>query len=129
MSKLVRYCVTEEEHTGENCFYIARPSILSNPYTHIKDRKTKAQVVVKSREEAIELYKVYFNEMMKSNDKLAIPFKNEFNRIVDAYRKFDVVYIGCYCHLNESCHGDFIIEQVIKTVVKEDIKNRTKKID
>jgi hypothetical protein len=34
-------------------FYIERPSPLGNPYTHIADRRTRAQNVVKTRDEAV----------------------------------------------------------------------------
>ena len=126
MGKIIRYCKLTEDHVGDNAFDVSRTNILGNPYTHIKERQTKAQVKVKTREDAIEYYKEYFRRMMASKDKEAVPFQKEFRRIVDAYKKYDVVYIGCYCHLNESCHGDFIIEQVIKTAVRECIINKAK---
>lgn len=126
MSKLIRFCKLNEEHVGENAFDISRGGILGNPYTHIKNRETKALIKVKTREIAIDMYKDYFKLMMESTDKEAIPFQREFRKIVEAYKKYPEVYIGCYCQLNESCHGDFIIEQVMKTVVKEAIANKTK---
>jgi hypothetical protein len=126
MGKIIRYCKLTEDHVGDNAFDVSRTGVLGNPYTHIKDRDTKATVKVKTREEAIELYKAYFNRMMESRDSRAKPFQREFRRIVDAYKKYDVVYIGCYCHLNESCHGDFIIDQVIKTAVRECILEKAK---
>ena len=126
MGKIVRYCKLTEDHVGENVFDVSRAGILGNPYTHIKDRSTKALVKVKTRDEAIELYKVYFKKMMESKDAEAKPFQREFRKIVDAYKTYDTVYVGCYCHLNESCHGDFIIEQVIKTAVRECILEKAK---
>lgn len=124
MSKLVRYCKLVEDHVGENAFDVSRVGILGNPYTHIKDKDTKALVKVKTREMAIDMYKEYFKEMMASTDKKAMPFKRAFLDIVEAYKKFDVVYIGCYCKLNESCHGDFIIEEVVKYAVRDLLKER-----
>jgi hypothetical protein len=126
MGKIIRYCKLTEDHVGDNAFDVSRAGILGNPYTHIKDRNTKATVKVKTRDQAIELYKEYFKTMMESQDPRSIPFQREFRKIVDAYKKYDVVYIGCYCHLNESCHGDFIIEQVIRTAVRECILERAK---
>lgn len=126
MGKIIRYCKLTEDHVGDNAFDVSRASVLGNPYTHIKERQTKAKVKVKTREDAIEYYKEYFRRMMASKDKEAVPFQKEFRRIVDAYKKYDVVYIGCYCHLNESCHSDFIIEQVIKTAVREFILEKAK---
>jgi hypothetical protein len=126
MGKIIRYCKLTEDHVGENVFDVSRAGILGNPYTHIKDRSTKALVKVKTRDDAIELYKVYFKKMMESKDKEAKPFQREFRRIVDAYKAYDTVYVGCYCHLNESCHADFIIDQVIKTAVRECILEKAK---
>jgi hypothetical protein len=119
MSKIIRFCKTTTDIVGENVFDVSRCGVLGNPYTHIKDKETKALIKVKTRDDAINLYKEYFKTMMKSTDVRAKTFQKEFNRIVEAYKTFPEVYIGCYCNLNESCHGDFIIEQVIKTAVKE----------
>jgi hypothetical protein len=71
-------------------------------------------------------YDKYFKQMMASKDSGARPFQKAFRKIVDAYKTYDVVYIGCYCHLNESCHGDFIIDQVIKTAVRECLLEKAK---
>ena len=127
MGRLIRYCKLTEEHVGDNCFDVSRCGILGNPYTHIKDRSTKAQIKVKSREIAIDMYKAYFNAMMESDDKSAKPFQNEFNRIMEAYKKYPEVYIGCFCHTDEPCHGDFIIEEVVRRSVLDLIKNKQKK--
>lgn len=126
MGKIIRYCKLTEDHVGDNAFDVSRAGVLGNPYTHIKNRDTKATVKVKTREDAIELYKVYFKRMMESDDPRSKPFQREFRKIVDAYKKYDTVYIGCYCHLNESCHGDFIIQEVIRTAVRECILEKAK---
>ncbi len=123
MAKIIRYCKANEEHSGDNVFDVCRPSVLGNPYTHIKDRETKALIKVKTREDAINLYKKYFNSMMTSTDKEAKVFQQAFYKIVEAYKKYDIVYVGCFCKKNESCHADFIVDEVIKSVVKENIKN------
>lgn len=126
MGKIIRYCKLIEDHVGDNAFDVSRAGVLGNPYTHIKNRDTKATVKVKTRDEAIELYKVYFKNMMASQDRRAKPFQDMFRKIVDAYKTYDTVYVGCYCHLNESCHADFIIDQVIRTAVRESILERAK---
>ncbi len=127
MSKIIRYCKLVEDHVGPNAFDVSRCGVLGNPYTHIKDKTTKAKIIVKTREEAIEMYKEYFRRMMASTDRKAKPFQDAFYQIVKAYREYDEVYIGCYCKLNESCHGDFIIEEVIKYAVREKWKKYKKK--
>ena len=75
MAKVVRYCKLEEEHSGENSFDVSRPNLMSNPYTHIKSKKTLAKYVVGSREEAVQLYELYFNEMLCHGDVIAKKLK------------------------------------------------------
>lgn len=118
MAKVVRYCKLEEEHIGDNCFDISRPNILGNPYTHIKNRKTLAVFTTKTREEAIERYAAYFDEMLKTSET----FRNEWERIFDAYKKYDTIYIGCYCRVDESCHGDFLVKRLKQRLLKETIQ-------
>lgn len=42
--------------------YCGRPSLLGNPFTHIKDKKTKAEFLVNTREEAVSKHKEYISE-------------------------------------------------------------------
>ena len=122
MSQIKRYCVLKEEHNGDNAFRVHRGYILGNPYTHIKDKTTKAMVVVKTREEAIEKYKQYFELALKT-----IPeFKEEFERMVDACMNNEEVWIGCYCKMDETCHADYIIECLKKECRKRMLSNLLK---
>lgn len=114
-ANLIRYCKLEEEHVGENCFDISRPNILANPYTHIKSKKTLATYVVKTREDAIKLYEKYFDTMLQISET----FREEWDRLYNAYKTFETVYIGCYCHKNEHCHGDIIIKKLKQRAMKE----------
>ena len=118
MSQIKRYCVLKEEHNGDNAFRIHRGYIMGNPYTHIKSKETKAMIVVKTREEAIERYKRYFETSMLINPE----FKQEFERMADACMTYDEVFLGCYCNDNESCHGDFLVEQLRKECTKRMVK-------
>ena len=115
MAKVIRYSIKNETHTGENNFLIHRPFIFSNPFTHIKDKKTKAKYVVSSREEAIDLYRDYFDTMLLTSPK----FKEEWDKMYEAYKTFDEIYIGCYCSTTEPCHGDGIIEKLKRRSIKE----------
>ena len=117
MAKVVRYCKLEEEHSGENSFDVSRPNVMSNPYTHIKSKKTLAKYVVGSREEAVQLYELYFNEMLKLNKQ----FQDEWNRMYEAYKKYDTIYFGCYCHKGDLCHGDVIAKKLRQRAIKEAI--------
>lgn len=122
MAKVIRYCVNKETHVGDNVFLVHRPFIFSNPFTHIKNKKTKAKYVVASRDEAIDLYEDYFDEMLIYSKR----FSEEWEKIYDAYKKYDEIYIGCYCSPSERCHGDIIAEKLKKRSIKEmieDIRN------
>lgn len=121
-TKIIRYCVLEEEHNGDNVFKVHRPFPLGNPYTHIKNKETKALVKVSTRQEAINLYGPYFDKMLKYDED----FKKEFERMVDAYYNFDEIYIGCYCKLNETCHSDIIIKKIQQYVTKKHIEELLK---
>lgn len=123
MPKLVRYCVLEEEHTGENVFLVHRPFVFGNPYTHIKNKETKALIKVATRDEAINLYEPYFDKMLKVDDN----FKKEWERLIEAYHKFDTIYIGCYCKMNETCHSDIIIKKLNQYITKEHVAQLLKK--
>lgn len=118
MAKLIRYCKLTEEHIGDNVFDVSRPNIMGNPYTHIKDRETKALVKVKTRDEAIDRYGRYFNKMLILDKE----FKEEFEKMVDACFKYDEVFFGCYCKLNERCHSEIIMEKVRKEASRRMLK-------
>ena len=115
MSRVIRYCKLEEKHSGENSFDISRPNPLGNPYTHIKSKKTLATYVVKNRDEAIALYSDYFDNMLRISPK----FRDAWDKLYEAYQKYDIIYIGCYCHRNENCHGDIIIKKLKQRAMKE----------
>ena len=94
-----------------------RPSILSNPYTHIKDKKTLASFVVKTRDEAIDRYSSYFDRMYKGN----APFKYIVDEIYERYKRGEDIYLECCCK-PERCHCDVIKDKLEKRLVKEKIK-------
>lgn len=113
------YNRTKEIHDGEYNFPIFRgKSVLANPYTHIKDKKTLASFIVKDRDTAIDMYSHYFDVMYGSN----IEFTNEVNKIYEAFKTGENVYLECYCH-PERCHGDIIADKIRKMYIKELLKN------
>lgn len=117
------YNINNEDHTSScNNYYIGRGSILGNPYTHIKDRETKALHVVPTREAAIERYGHYFDVMYSTNDS----YKNKIDEIYEKYKNGEDIYLGCYCK-PLPCHGDIIAEKLQRRYIKEKIKvNRSK---
>ena len=78
--------------------YIGRPSKWGNPFTHIKDRKTKAEFVVETRKESIDRYREWIlnqPELLKSLPELKCKV------------------LGCWCK-PKSCHGDILVELIEK---------------
>lgn len=122
MAKVIRYCKMEEERSGDNVFDVSRPNVFGNPYTHIKNKETLASVKVSSRDEAIDLYSDYFDRMLKDESEFGDKFREEWDRMYEAYKTFDVIYIGCYCKLDERCHGDIIRGKLIQRSMKEKIE-------
>lgn len=121
---IIVYNVMDEDKFGENVYLIHRPYILSNPYTHIKDKQTKAMFVVKTKEEAIERYSHYYDVMYGKN----IEFTRTIDEIYEKYRRGENVYLGCYC-APDVCHGDVIARKLQGRLVKEKIAEvkKTKK--
>ena len=118
MGKIIVYHRTQETHDGENNFKIFRPSILSNPYTHIKDKKTLATFIVSDRDTAIDMYEKYFDLMYGSNKQ----FTNEIDKIYEKYKSGEDIYLECYCK-PKRCHGDIIKEKLERRLIKEKIQN------
>ena len=80
--------------------YIGRGSKWGNPWTHIADRKTKAQFIVKNRKEAIEKYREWITE---GDGKYLLEDLHELKDKV----------LGCYC-FPKRCHGEVLLELLAK---------------
>lgn len=122
MSSIKRYCKTNEEHYGENVFDISRPNIFGNPYSHIRNRKTLATIKVGTRDQAVDLYSIYFDNMLKNNTEVGEAFRAEWERMYKAYKEFDEIWLGCYCKEDERCHADIIARKLVQRSMKEKLK-------
>ena len=120
-----------ETHKGPNNFYIGRGSVLGNPYSHIKDKKTKAIYEAKDRDDAIDKYSRYFDLMYGKNKA----FTKVVDEIYELYRSGEDVYLECYCKKHQSsdnyvndvrCHGDIIKEKMEKRLLKEKLSSLRK---
>lgn len=107
-----------ETHIDNN-YPIYRPYVLGNPFTHIRDKETKAIYIVNSREEAINSYSHYFDVMYGSD----IKFTKMVDEIYNKYKNGEDVYLECYCH-PKPCHGDIIADKLRKRLIKEKISRR-----
>lgn len=73
------------------------------PFSHIKDRKTKAKFLVNSRREAIEAYKEWITN-------------GEGKHLLNDLHELKGKTLGCWCKdvdgKGKSCHGDVLVELV-----------------
>ena len=81
--------------------YIGRPSKWGNPYTH-KQSKSKADIVVPTRREAIEKYREYI-------------LFGDGKHLLDDLHELKDKTLGCWCK-PKSCHGDILKELVEKYI-------------
>ena len=118
---IIVYNVLDEDKFGNNVYLIHRPYILSNPYTHIKDKQTKAMFVVPTKEEAIERYSHYYDVMYGKN----IEFTKIIDEIYAKYRRGEDIYLGCYC-APKPCHGNIIARKLQARMIKEKVAEAKK---
>jgi hypothetical protein len=73
------------------------------PFSHIKDRKTKAKFLVNSRKEAIAAYKEWITN-------------GEGKYLLNDLHELKGKTLGCWCKdvdgKGKSCHGDVLVELV-----------------
>lgn len=122
MGIIVYNIKTEDHSSSPNNFYIARPSILGNPFTHDGKRSNLAKLSFKTRDEAIDAYEKYFHIMIETNEE----FQQAFNKIYEKYKNGEDVYLGCFCKPNR-CHGDIIAKELQKKLIIEKKKERVTK--
>ena len=96
-----------QETEFEFDYYIGRPGILGNPYTHLTT-STHSKYVVKTRDDAIDSYEDYFYDKLKTD----IKFKSEVNKLIDIYKNHQKLNLICWCK-PKRCHGDFLKEYLI----------------
>ena len=114
---IIVYNKKKEQHEGDSVFYVGRPSILGNPYSHLPEDKCIAKFKCKTREESIEKYSHYFDVMYGSNKA----FTAAVDEIYEKYKAGDDVYLGCWCYPLR-CHSDVIAEKLRKRLIKEKIR-------
>lgn len=122
MAGIIVYNRTKEDYSSSpNNYPIYRGgSILGNPYTSIKDRKTKAMHVVNSKEEAIKRYASYFDMMYSGN----LDFQTLVDEIYEKYKSGETIFLECYCAPNP-CHGDIIKKKLEQRRIKEILKEKS----
>lgn len=112
----------EDNTSKPNNFYIGRGGLLGNPFTHNGVRSIFKTLSFKTREQAIEAYDKYFDEMY-GNDET---FTKAFDEIYEHYKNGEDVYLQCFCK-PKPCHGDVIAEKLQRKLIKDKMEERKKK--
>ncbi len=99
--------VNKKTFQGLSYEYIGRPSILSNPYTHLDLHKTKAKYKVNSRDEAIDKYREYLIYEIQNGNVAII---NELYRLAEIVKNKTLI-LSCWC-FPKRCHGEVIKEMI-----------------
>ncbi|WOL22678.1 hypothetical protein [Escherichia phage vB_EcoM_JNE01] len=86
--------------------YIGRGSKWGNPFTHIKDKETKAEFIVATREESIEKFRDYILERIEKGEV-------QIDELLELAGK----RLGCFCK-PKSCHGDVLVE-IVSAILDE----------
>lgn len=120
VGEITRYNTHEEDHSSEPYnFYIGRlknkDNPLANPFTFNGVKTSIAKLSFETREEAVEAYRVYFKKMYGVDKELT----NAFDEIYNAYKNGNKVYLQCFCSKNCACHGDVLIDEMQKKLVRE----------
>lgn len=77
--------------------YIGRPGPWGNPFSHLVG---KGDVLVDSREDAIQCYEAYIRDTLSSN---------ESEQLKSDLKLISGKVLGCWCS-PKSCHGDVLIK-------------------
>ena len=121
MGQIHVYNLHQEDHTSEdNNWYIGRSmdgNPLGSPFTHNGKRSNLAKLSFKTREEAINAYRMYFERAYGKDTELT----KAFDEIYEHYKNGEDIWLGCFCK-PEPCHGDVIAEELQKKLLKEKMK-------
>lgn len=115
MAKVIIYCIRNEKHSGDNVFNVDSPSVFSNPFTMVNSGKINKNYIVSSKDEGVKKYKAYFDYMLKHSER----FKNEFDKLYEAYKKFDVIYLGSYENAEEISFVNILSNKLKNRSLKE----------
>jgi len=102
--------VVVNKYKSEYDVYIGRGSKWGNPFTHIKDRNTKAEYIVSTREESIERFREYIYHKIQTGEIS-----------VEELYELQGKRLGCFCK-PKSCHGDILVE-IIQAIIEMSEEN------
>lgn len=123
MGKITVYNTHQEDYTYKpNNFLICRTkdgNPLANPFTYNGVKTRLAKLSFKTREEAIDAYKLYFKKMYGLDEGLT----KAFDTIYEKYKNGEDIYLQCCCK-PLPCHGDFLAEELQRKLIKEKMEER-----
>ena len=123
MGKITVYNTHQEDYTYKpNNFLICRTkdgNPLANPFTYNGVKTRLAKLSFKTREEAIDAYKLYFKKMYGLDEGLT----KAFDIIYEKYKNGEDIYLQCCCK-PLPCHGDFLAEELQRKLIKEKMEER-----
>ena len=123
MGKITVYNTHQEDYTYKpNNFLICRTkdgNPLANPFTYNGVKTRLAKLSFKTRQEAIDAYKLYFKKMYGLDEGLT----KAFDTIYEKYKNGEDIYLQCCCK-PLPCHGDFLAEELQRKLIKEKIEER-----
>jgi hypothetical protein len=91
-------------------YYIARPNILGNPFSHKKSKFNCT--IVQNRELSIQNYEEWFKFKILDKDE---KFLNELKKLIDFYYKNENINLVCWCY-PKKCHGEIIKKYIEGTL-------------
>ena len=125
MGKITVYNTHQKDYTYKpNNFLICRTkdgNPLANPFTYNGVKTRLAKLSFKTREEAIDAYKLYFKKMYGLDEGLT----KAFDTIYEKYKNGEDIYLQCCCK-PLPCHGDFLAEELQRKLIKEKMEERRK---
>lgn len=98
--------VNKGSYEGTDEVYVGRPTPLGNPYTH--EESSVASFKVDTREEAVEMYKVWIAEQLKDQNSEAYA---EFESLVEFYCDFGELTMSCWCD-PLPCHAHILADMI-----------------
>ena len=123
MGKITVYNTHQEDYTYKpNNFLICRTkdgNPLANPFTYNGVKTRLSKLSFKTREEAIDAYKMYFKKMYGLDEGLT----KAFDTIYEKYKNGEDIYLQCCCK-PLPCHGDFLAEELQRKLIKEKMEER-----
>ena len=123
MGKITVYNTHQEDYTYKpnNCVICRTKdgNPLAHPFTYNGVKTRLAKLSFKTREEAIDAYKMYFKKMYGLDEGLT----KAFDTIYEKYKNGEDIYLQCCCK-PLPCHGDFLAEELQRKLIKEKMEER-----